>query len=108
MTHYGERAEKYVLRVNIVKVAEAIELNLHEISIHLEQEAFITSNQRRNIIDTMGLCPAYKAGKLLNCIEVKVNSETGEKWLENFVNILVKCNTEVDLVKKIIQDFCKL
>ena len=104
----GERAEMYALRVNLTSLTVAIELNLQMIALRLEQEAFITSHQRRSITDTTGLSFASKASSLLNCVTVKVNNDTGEKWFEKFVNIMAECTTENDLVKKLIRDLCKL
>ncbi len=104
----GERAEMYALRVNLTNLALAVEFNLQVIALHLEQEAFITSHQRRSITDTTGVSFASKASSLLNCVTIKVNNDTGEKWFEKFVDIMAECTTDIDLVKKLIQDLCKL
>lgn len=103
----GERAERYALRVNLTDLTEAVEFNLEVIAQRLEQEAFITSHQRRSITDTTGLSFASKASRLLNCVLTKVNSDTGEKWFERFVHIIANCTTENELVKKLIRDFSK-
>ena len=103
----GEPPEEYVIRSNLISVAQAVQRNLNVISQQLIREAFITAAAADNIIGTLGMPPASKANGFMQCVQSKMSRShaTREQWFEKFVTILANHTAEGELVMKLIRDF---
>ena len=105
---FGETPARRALRENSVGACGAIERNLDRLPRHLVQETFLTSSQLTSIQSTSHVTAADKAGKVMDCVEVKVDSdndsEKGRHWLEVFVGVLVKYK-EIDVAQGIARHY---
>ena len=104
-----ESPTEYAVRKNLELLIGAVERNLGDIVLRLQQEEepFITAKQAK-VTGVLGMSDEDKAKKLVECYIVpKIKGEEGEKWFEKLVNILANLMVEKQLVEKLIKDLCE-
>jgi hypothetical protein len=84
----GEAIEIAALRTNLRSITSAVQGNLQWFADGLIEKAFIAPGSASGILETHGVTPAEKAGKLLNSVFTKIEtSKEKRRWFNEFLAI---------------------